>query len=402
MAGECGGCFTLAPLIDRVGRRPVWLGCSIWYFVCNIWAAKAQSYSSLLVARFLASWTAGCSEPISVSAINDLFFLHERGTINGVQGIWLALGAALAPVISGFLIAAKGWRWYQWLAAILGGFDLLLLFFLYPETQYRRDLHRAMDITGVAEEDEGSEPVVVNGPEKQGDLSNVSHQEEIFFSNCPKRDMSDIKKPSYWQGLRPWSPIQHDISVLGSYARPWLTLSYPIVVWAIFPFTICVTWYATPVTSSLFNVLTWCNSFLVLITLIPIYLGGPEYNFSIQQQGLVYIAPCIGAVCGAFLCGYLNDKTSHWSTRRNGGVFEPEMRLPVMIFPTILEPMGILMFAYGVHLNSHWIVPVFGAGLVGIGLTGIPAILNPYLTDTYAPVMSDILVVGLRMECTCV
>jgi hypothetical protein len=62
--------------------------------------------------------------------------------------------------------------------------------------------------------------------------------------------------------------------------------------------------------------------------------------------------------------------------------------------------MGILMFAYGVHRNTHWIVPVFGAGLVGIGLTGIPAILNPYLTDTYAPVMSDILVVGLCVECT--
>jgi hypothetical protein len=50
------GCFTVAPLAVRFGKRPIWLGCMTVFFVCLIWAAASQSYASLLVARLLASW----------------------------------------------------------------------------------------------------------------------------------------------------------------------------------------------------------------------------------------------------------------------------------------------------------------------------------------------------------
>ena len=136
---------------------------------------------------------------------------------------------------------------------------------------------------------------------------------------------------------------------------------------------------------------------MVLITLIPVYPGAPPYNFGISQQGLVFLSPCIGNLFGSFFCGYINDKLSQWSTRRNGGVFEPEMRLPVVVFPALLVPAGLLMFGVGIAHQTHWIVPVFGAGLVGVALTGIGSIIQPYLMDSYAPVIFDCLVVRVPL-----
>ena len=133
---------------------------------------------------------------------------------------------------------------------------------------------------------------------------------------------------------------------------------------------------------------------MVLITTIPVFMGAPPYNFSASAQGLVFLGPCVGNLIGSFFCGYLNDKLSQWSTRRNHGVFEPEMRLPVVIIPALLVPAGLIMFGVGIHNGVHWIVPVIGAGAVGIALTGIGSIIQPYLMDSYAPVVFDCLVVS--------
>lgn len=137
------------------------------------------------------------------------------------------------------------------------------------------------------------------------------------------------------------------------------------------------------------------RSVVVMITIIPVYFGAPPYNFGVGQQGLIYLSSCIGNAFGSVFCGYVNDKVSQWSTRRNNGVFEPEMRLPLVMFPALLVPVGLVMFGAGVNNSLHWIVPVIGVGLVGVALTGIGSIIQPYLMDSYTPVLFDCLVVSL-------
>jgi MFS family permease len=83
---------------------------------------------------------------LGVITLHDPFFLHERGTQAAIQTQWLTLGATMAPVISGFLIQAKGWRWFCWLTAILAGADMILIFLFSAETRYKRNYHDAFDI----------------------------------------------------------------------------------------------------------------------------------------------------------------------------------------------------------------------------------------------------------------
>jgi MFS family permease len=238
LLGTFIGVYSVALLIDRFGRRPVWLFAALWLLVCSTWAAVAQSYTSLLLARLLASVSAGISEPISVSTVNDLFFLHERGTQNGVQSIFLSMGASISPVITGFLIQSKGWRWYHWLLSILAGFDLLWIFFCTSETRYHRDFHQALDVAGAHE----------NTDQPGGDDNHVTKVELSHEEGNKSKDNTDReaiapivpKKRTYLQELKPWSPLVKDANELAAFLRAWATWSYLSVVWVVLSWSLHV------------------------------------------------------------------------------------------------------------------------------------------------------------------
>jgi hypothetical protein len=55
--------------------------------------------------------------------------------------------------------------------------------------------------------------------------------------------------------------------------------------------------------------------------------------------GLLYVAPFIGGILGSSLAGKVSDIVCRFMSRRNGGVFEPEFRLFMIIpiaFSTVL------------------------------------------------------------------
>jgi hypothetical protein len=72
------------------------------------------------------------------------------------------------------------------------------------------------------------------------------------------------------------------------------------------------------------------------------------------------------------------------------------MRIPVIIFPTIIVPLGLILFGVGIKNEWHWIVPIIGAGMVNFGLPALPAIMSPYIMDSYYPLAMDCLIVSSR------
>jgi MFS family permease len=66
-----------------------------------------------------------------MDTLKDLFFLHERGFQSGILGMVFILFSTLAPLICGYLVAAKGWPWYHWLVSIFAGVNMLLIFFSF-------------------------------------------------------------------------------------------------------------------------------------------------------------------------------------------------------------------------------------------------------------------------------
>lgn len=49
------------------------------------------------------------------------------------------------------------------------------------------------------------------------------------------------------------------------------------------------------------------------------------------------------------------------------GGSEPEYRLPPTIAGAILVPVGMFMFAWTTYSSVHWIVPIIGSTIFGMG-----------------------------------
>lgn len=69
------------PLVNKYGRRPVYMISYTIYLACALWAAFTQSYASFLAARIIMGFGSGAAETMAPLSIADIFFLHERGWV---------------------------------------------------------------------------------------------------------------------------------------------------------------------------------------------------------------------------------------------------------------------------------------------------------------------------------
>ena len=104
--------------------------------VASVACAVTTSYGVQVFTRMLQGFGASGAVAVGAGSIADVFFLHERGLYTGA---WIAMsqsGPFIAPMITGVVIQAKGWRWSLWLMAIVAGCIFVLMFFFLPETLY--------------------------------------------------------------------------------------------------------------------------------------------------------------------------------------------------------------------------------------------------------------------------
>jgi MFS family permease len=120
----------------------------------------------------------------------------------------------------------------------------------------------------------------------------------------------------------------------------------------------------------------------LLFTTIPIVFQ-ETYGWSIGTTGLVYLSLGAGNLTGWIIITLRSDKDVVRRTRANGGVFEPEMRLPISVYFGLLLPATFFWYGWTAYYKTHWIAPVlalfpFSAGIVGIFLP-----ITTYLVDCY-------------------
>ena len=250
-------------------------------FGTTLWGGCATSFESFTASRFLSGFAIGAGEGLPPAIISQLFFLHERGTWTGAYMMGLCCGASGGPLLSGFLMSALGYRWHFYLTGILAGVSFLTILFLFPETSFNRD---------------------------QGDTQIST-------------------KRSYIQELKPWSKTHKDSNIINLLLRAYPTLLFPAVLYSFVGFAGPLAWAL--------GVLTTCAN---------VYQN-PPYNMSPGIQSLINVPGLLGIIFGAFWGGAVTDLYSKWRAKRNGGVFEPEFRLPVLILPAVLVPVGCIMYA---------------------------------------------------------
>lgn len=108
--------------------------------------------------------------------------------------------------------------------------------------------------------------------------------------------------------------------------------------------------------------------YLFFTTLETVFID--EYHWLPELTGLAYISMGIGFMSGLFVVAQISDLTVVSMTKANGGVFEPEMRLPTCAMFGCFIPISFFWYGWAVDQHVHWIVPIIGLFPFGFGMIG--------------------------------
>lgn len=368
-AALCVGALLFITLALKYGRRPIYLASLALQLAVGVWAANIQNTKDLILINVFNCLLGALAEVIAQMTIADLYFVHERGNKNNAY-IWIMLfGSAMAPLAAGYITVGQGWRWVWWWVTILLGLSLVLFFFLYEESKY------TPVVCGVVEEDSPTaqrrSSYMDNASKKEDDEAVRGRTAEAGLDPVTSLIVVPIPpRKSFVQKLKLWSPSS------GSLKHLWRHFYLPFVMIATIP---AVLWV-----SLLFGLVT--AAFQMSITVVASVMPYPPYNFDASQVGLMSLPPFIGTTLGALCCAPFSDRMILWLSKRNGGVYEPEMRLWLLLAFSPFIPAGLMIFGYALHNGNSWVVVAVGYRIISFGMTPVISISLTYLTDAYTEV----------------
>ena len=121
--GTMLGAMTLAPVADRLGRKPVALGCVVLFGVMSLLSATADSAQTLGIYRFIGGIGLGGVIPNIIALVSEYSPHRHRATTVVAMFVGFPLGAMAGGAASHGIIEHYGWQ----AIFILGGVLPLLL-----------------------------------------------------------------------------------------------------------------------------------------------------------------------------------------------------------------------------------------------------------------------------------
>ncbi|TKA47820.1 hypothetical protein B0A55_13576 [Friedmanniomyces simplex] len=318
---------------------------------------RKRLYKSLLAARFFQGIGLAPFEALVNASVGDLYFVHERGTRMALSSLSLFGGAFFTPVIVGKLTSTLGWQWSFYLLAIFAAAMLPLVILFVPETTYTRDDRLNTDTTTTR-----SNAEYFNKPtdhELQHSPGTTTHPVQ---PNGPA-----TTKLLSRETLLPFNGRHTHDSFLKLLLRPFPLFFHPGILWACLIQGTLIGW-----------------TVLIGIVLAAIMLGPPLF-FNEVQTGYMYTGAFVGALLGFVLAGLLSDSSVKWLTKRNGGVYEPEFRMLLVIPQLIFGCAGL--YGFGITANDTWRYGwfwpdfFFGLEVMGMVLGAVASAL--YIVDAH-------------------
>lgn len=349
------------------GKRHTFILGIIILIFSSVWGGvvgKQKNYDSFLWSRIIQG--VGCApfEALVNAAVGDLYYVHERGIRMALTNLAVFGGAFFTPIVVGKITHTLNWWWTFYLTAIFCAVCLPAIVFLCPETAYTRDASLNTDMVAHTKntgKDPASPPVTAEGSEKDAG--------GILTQSAAAAPKAIPAKATFWQSIALFNGRKTDESLWKLILRPFPLFFQPAFMWACLIQGTLIGW-----------------TVFIGVILGAYFIGYPLWWDEVKT-GYAYIGPFVGALLGFVIAGLLSDWSAKKMTRWNGGVYEPEFRIILVIPQFVFGVMGVFGWGIAVDglLNEQWgyIVPLvfFGFEVCGMVIGAVASSL--YIVDAY-------------------
>ncbi|KAB2578001.1 putative MFS-type transporter [Lasiodiplodia theobromae] len=365
------GCFgpVVSALARKYGKRPQFIFAAVMGVIgTGVCIAAHENYHTLLAGRLIQGFGTTAFESLSVAMLGDIYFVHERGVRTGIMVLCLTCMASLVAIIGGPITSRLGWR-YMFIVhlpfAIVGA---LIVFFLVPETQFRR------------RDRNGRLPTY--SPDAYANTEKVQDKRSEDVKRIESLDVATIPKRSYLQNLAPYNGSFTDESPFKLVIAPLVVLLNPAVFWTILDAGIIVAFYV-----SLSYVLAQIWSV-------------PPYNLTPEGNGYFYVGGLLGGLIGGIGSGKLCDSSSRTFARWNKGIYEPEFRIPVQVIAAVLLGIGYFVFMWDMEnpTPKGYYLGAFCHGCICCGITVTSSSASLYILDSYKEQATEIFILQMTAK----
>jgi AAHS family 4-hydroxybenzoate transporter-like MFS transporter len=128
-----GGLF-IAPLADRLGRRPILIACVTLFGICSLLTATSTSLLMLDGFRFLTGLGVGGALANSISLTAEYSPLRRRSLMVAIMLLGFITGSAAVGLISSQIVPVLGWRSVLVVGGVLSLLLVPFLYFTLPES----------------------------------------------------------------------------------------------------------------------------------------------------------------------------------------------------------------------------------------------------------------------------
>ena len=323
--GFATGPLMWAPLSELRGRKLPIIVAMFGFSIFSIATAVAKDLQTVLITRFFGGVFSSCPLAVVAAVFSDIYDNRTRGLAVTVFAMTVFTGPLLAPFIGGFIIINPnmGWRWTEYITALMGflalGLDVIFMEETYAPivlVNKASELRRRTQNWGIH-----------------------AKQEEIEV------DLRELITKNFTRPIR-------------------ILISEPIVL--------LLTIYMSFIYGLLY----------LFLTAYPIVFQG-IHGMNPGVGGLPYF----GMVTGELLAGayiVFTQGAYQKKLKANNNVPIPEWRLPPVMIGGVSFAIGLFWFGWtGYTDNIHWIVPTLSGLFSGFGLLAIFLQSLNYIIDAY-------------------
>lgn len=141
LVGVLFGSILLSMLADKIGRRPVLIGASLFFAAVTLITARVQTAPQLIALRFIAGIALGSIMPNAMALVGEYSPRRLRVPLMVIVGTGFTAGAVAGGFVSFWLIPNFGWRSMFYFGGAVPLVIGVFMVFLLPESLQYLALH---------------------------------------------------------------------------------------------------------------------------------------------------------------------------------------------------------------------------------------------------------------------